>query len=102
MIKSTFIKSNILIFISVLFTLSSCTYSNEPASNIIIPILFSDNMVLQRDKNIPVWGTADPGGEVFVEIAGQQKSAEVTKDGTWRIDLQPISTGGPYEITKKI
>ena len=97
--KSTFTKSNFLIFISILFTLSSCTYSNKPASNIILPILFSDNMVLQRNINIPIWGMAEPGSEVFVEIAGQQKSAEVTKDGKWRIDFRPMSAGGPYDLT---
>ena len=56
-------------------------------------------MVLQRDKNIPVWGTAEPGGKVIVEIAEQQKSTEVTKDGKWRIDLQPMPAGGPYDLT---
>ncbi len=96
--KHTFFKSIIFILLSFLFTLNSCTFSNHPATDIDLPILFSDNMVLQRDKNIPVWGTAVPGGEIIVEIAGQQKSTEVTKDGKWRIDLQPISVGGPYDL----
>ena len=96
--KHIFIKSNFLIFLSLLFTLSGCTISNKPATKIKVPILFSDNMVLQRDKDIPVWGTADPGGEVFVEIAGQQKSTEVSKDGKWRIDFHAMPAGGPYDL----
>ena len=95
--KYTFIK--VSIFISFLFTLYGCTLTNKSATNISLPILFSDNMVLQRDKNIPVWGTAESGGKVIVKIAEQQKSTEVTKDGKWRIDLQPMSADGPYDLT---
>jgi len=97
--KNAFYKSSIFIFLSFLFTLYGCTLTNKSATNIKLPILFSDNMVLQRDKNIPVWGTAEPGGEVIVKIAEQQKSTEVTEDGKWRIDLQPMSVGGPYDLT---
>lgn len=97
--KNTFIRSIFLILLSFLFTLTSCTISNKPAADINLPILFSDNMVIQRNKIIPVWGTAEPGGEVIVEIAGNQKSTEVTKDGKWKLDFPPISVGGPYDLT---
>ena len=94
--KHIIIKS---ILLSHLFILFSCSISNNPALNINLPILFSDNMVLQRDKNIPVWGTAEPGGNVFVEIAGQKKSTEVSEDGKWQINFPPMPAGGPYELT---
>jgi len=97
--KHSLIKSSFLIIISFLFNITSCTFTKKPATNIHLPLLFSDNMVIQMDKKFPVWGTADPGGKVVVEIAGQQKITEVDKDGKWRIDLEPISVGGPYELT---
>ena len=37
-----------------------------------MPVVFSDSMVLQRNKNIAVWGESD-GDKVTVEINGLQK-----------------------------
>lgn len=51
--------------------------------------LFSDNAVLQRDKEVPVWGMAADGEKVTVEFAGQ-KLETVAKDGRWRVELQPM------------
>ena len=51
--------------------------------------LFSDNAVLQRDKKIPVWGTAAEGEKVTVEFAGQ-KAETTAKDGRWKVELQPM------------
>lgn len=51
--------------------------------------LFSDNAVLQRDKKVPVWGTAADGEKVTVEFAGQ-KVETVAKDGRWSVELQPM------------
>ncbi len=33
-----------------------------------VPTMFSDNMVLQRGVDVPVWGTAKPGEEVVVSF----------------------------------
>ena len=45
--------------------------------------IFSDNMVLQRGKGVPVWGKAAPGEKVTVSFVG--KTAEATADakGDW-------------------
>ena len=34
-------------------------------------------MVLQRDKEVPVWGIADPGETVVVKFAGQEKKSSL-------------------------
>ena len=52
--------------------------------------LFTDNMVLQRDQAVPVWGTADPGAKVTVEFAGQKKSSTTKTDGSWTVHLDPL------------
>lgn len=66
---------------------SSCTII---AHDIVPNGLFSDNMVLQRDKNVPVFGLGyKEGAEVTVEF-GEQKVSTVIKDGKWRIDLAPM------------
>lgn len=60
--------------------------------------MFSDNMVLQRDMPVPVWGTADPGEKISVSFvpsagsghAGQKKTAVADKDGSWQVHLDPM------------
>jgi len=51
---------------------------------------FTSHMVLQREKPVPVWGTADAGEKVTVEFAGQKISATASADGKWRADLKPM------------
>lgn len=60
--------------------------------------LFSDHMVLQADLACPVWGTAEPGEEVTVSIAGQKKTAKAGGDGKWSVKLDPLHAGGPHEL----
>jgi len=61
--------------------------------------VFTDGMCLQRDKPVPVWGTADAGETVTVKIAGQQVSAAAGTDRKWRITLAPMKPGGPLTMT---
>ena len=55
-----------------------------------ISAVFSDNMVLQRDKPLPVWGKANPGTTVIVSFLSQQKTATATKDSNWSVILDPL------------
>ena len=43
--------------------------------------VFADQMVLQREAAVPVWGWAEPGEAITVEFAGQKKSAPTVSDG---------------------
>ena len=51
---------------------------------------FSDGMVLQRGRSVPVWGWADAGESVMVAFAGQKLAATAGADGKWRVDLAPM------------
>ncbi|MGY8642510.1 MAG: hypothetical protein ACKVJU_15620 [Verrucomicrobiales bacterium] len=51
---------------------------------------FTDNMILQRESDIPVWGFDAPGGQVTVEFAGQTKTAVADKNGDWTMTLDPL------------
>ncbi len=47
-------------------------YPGVPVWADVVPaFLFSDNAVLQRDKPIPVWGTADAGEKITISFSGQ-------------------------------
>lgn len=45
--------------------------------------VFSDNMVIQRDAPVRVWGTAAPGETVTVTFRGASASAVVDRNGRW-------------------
>jgi sialate O-acetylesterase len=61
--------------------------------------LFADHAVLQQRAKVPVWGTADPGEAVTVEIAGQTVSATAGADGKWLVQLGAMKAGGPFTLT---
>ena len=44
---------------------------------------FADHAVLQRGREVPVWGTADPGAKVKVSFAGMTRESTAGADGTW-------------------
>ncbi len=60
--------------------------------------LFSDNMVLQRDLKIPVWGTAETGKKVDVRIGSNLNSAIADANGKWKLFLDEMSAGENYEM----
>lgn len=60
--------------------------------------LFSDGAVLQRGQPVPVWGTANDGEKVTVEL-GNQKLTTTAQNGVWRVDLKPLTAGGPFTMT---
>lgn len=59
-------------------------------ADISLPRVFGENMVLQRDRPIPVWGKGSPGEKVTVSFAGQEKSSIVGENGTWQVTLDPL------------
>ena len=65
--------------------------ASQPASaEVKLSALFSDHMVLQSGKTVPVWGWAAPDEEVTVTIAGQTKSAKAGAYGKWTIKLDAL------------
>lgn len=64
----------------------------------IAPI-FTDNMVLQRNKPIQFWGKATPNAEITIEFNQNSTSSTVLADGTWEVTFPAIAAGGPHSIT---
>ena len=63
-----------------------------------LPRLFCDRMVMQRDTRVPVWGWGDPGESVKVQVAGKTVQTTADSRGEWKVMLEPMSAGGPYEL----
>ena len=52
--------------------------------------IFQTGMVLQRDKQVPVWGMAEPGAQVTVSIQNQKAEATADGEGRWMARLNPL------------
>ncbi len=63
-------------------------------ANVRLPAIFSDNMVLQQDARVPVWGWADEGESVTVRFRDQLTKTK-TKNGRWMVKLHGLKAGGP-------
>ncbi|MBS1371677.1 MAG: hypothetical protein HPZ91_17165 [Lentisphaeria bacterium] len=49
--------------------------------------VFTDNMILQRDTPIRVWGTGKAGENVEVTFGGSSVKGTVGRDGRWKLEL---------------
>jgi len=67
-------------------------------AEIKMPNIFGSNMVLQREKNVPVWGWAAPNEKVTVKFNGQTKETVATESGKWQVALDPMTAGGPFKL----
>ncbi|MBC8053918.1 MAG: sialate O-acetylesterase [Sphingobacteriaceae bacterium] len=83
-------------FVSLFLFAALCANAHVKLASI-----FSDHMVLQRDKPVPVWGWANPGEKVTVTFNKQTKTATAGADGKWMLRLDKLSAGGPYSMAVK-
>ena len=69
------------------------------SAEVKLPNVFGSHMVLQQEKQVPVWGWAEPGEQITVTIAGQEKKTSATESGKWIVKLDPLRAPGPYQMT---
>ncbi len=86
-------------FLVALFFIFS---KNASQAQTRLPALFSDNMVLQQQQLVTVWGTDNPRTKISVYGSWGKKSV-VTSDnsGHWKLKLQTPAAGGPYNLVIK-
>ena len=80
--------------------LSSFVLLHSSFGAVRLPSIFTDHMVLQRDKAVPVWGKAAPGEEVTVEFAGQKKTTKADAGGKWMVKLDPMPANAEPQVLK--
>jgi sialate O-acetylesterase len=68
--------------------LLALTVAVAPAlSQVAMPAIFGDHMVLQQQQTIPVWGTAAPGEAIVVSLDTVTSKTVADAAGKWRVDL---------------
>ncbi len=62
--------------------------------------MFTEGAVLQQGVPVPVWGTAEPGEEVTVRLAGSTRIAKAGGDGLWAVRLPAMKASAePRTLT---
>jgi sialate O-acetylesterase len=76
-------------------------YSGNLNAQVKLPAIFSDNMVLQQQTDVAIWGTAKNNSTVKITTSWNKKSysARAGSDGRWKVKVSTPSAGGPYEVT---
>ena len=67
-------------------------------SQIKLPKLISDGMVLQRNTNIKIWGWASAGEKVSIQFIDKEYNTTTDSKGDWSVSIQTQKAGGPYEM----
>jgi len=89
------IKSTIkLILISFLFVATV-------QAKIKVGSVLGDNMVLQRNTEVQIWGTAQPGEKLSITTGWNnvKKLFKANENGKWLVKVKTTEAGGPYKIT---
>ncbi|WP_274652100.1 sialate O-acetylesterase [Paenibacillus humicola] len=63
-----------------------------------LPRLIGDGMVLQRNAQVKIWGSAPAGEIVTVRFMEKSCSTIVDADGEWQVSLRTEEAGGPYDM----
>jgi sialate O-acetylesterase len=64
----------------------------------VLPHLFSDHMVIQRETEIRIWGWADPGENISVSLGNETSQTTAEANGDWKVILPAMRAGGPFTL----
>ncbi len=74
------------------------------SADVTLSGVFTDNMVLQHGRPLPVWGKADPGESVTVTFLGNEAKAQADAAGDWEVRLPAlpvVKDGTEFKVAGK-
>lgn len=76
---------------------------NQSRANVKLPSVISNNMVLQQQTKVALWGWGSPGEKISILTSWNGRTARVTTgaDGKWITYVKTAKAGGPYTIKFK-
>jgi sialate O-acetylesterase len=82
--------------------LLSLLLSSFSYADVRMPAVFGNDMVLQRDMKVPVWGQADPGEKILIKSdSGREWNTKADSNGDWMVKIGPFETGKKLNLTIK-
>ncbi len=94
--KHQILRTYICIAILVFF------FSTSLFADVKLPALFADQMVLQQQKEVALWGWASPGETVVIRGSWNpdgRVTVSADSEGNWKANLKTAKAGGPYTLT---
>ncbi|TDP02387.1 sialate O-acetylesterase [Flavobacterium sp. 245] len=90
-------KNNIFKFVFFLMI------SSTMMANVSLPNIFGDNMVLQRNSEVKIWGWANPKEEIKLVSSWNNLEYKVVANNQaqWELHIKTPEAGGPYTISIK-
>jgi len=78
-------------------------FTGLASANVVLPAIFSDNMVLQRNSEVKIWGWGSPKEEITITTSWNNKEYKTTpnNEANWKLDIRTPEAGGPFEISIK-
>jgi len=92
-IKELMMKS----ILKILFVLCM-VFPTSILAQIELSPVFGSNMVLPRNKQIPISGKAKPNANLEISINNNTYNVKTYKNGNWKVILEPMKAGGPYSL----
>ena len=66
-----------------------------------LPAIIGDNMVIQQDTKVRIWGSAKPGERITATFDKKSSQTVADSEGRWQLFIGPQKAGGPFELTVK-
>jgi len=89
-------KLGLSLTIIVLYFLSYSAGLSQ--GTIQLPYFFGDNMVLQRQKPIKIWGTSFSKKSFEIKFTGEKRKVKPDASGNWKVEFPAKEASGPYEM----
>jgi sialate O-acetylesterase len=75
-----------------------CVVQTQLHAEVVLPRVIGSDMVLQRGKPLPIWGTAAAGEQVSVRFGKQNKTTTTDASGNWKVMLDPLVASDKPEV----
>ena len=83
------------------FLFLALAFSMKSEAKVTLPSILGDNMVLQQQAEVKLWGKARPNATVTVKTSWNGQTYKSSSDGKggWSLTVSTPVAGGPYKIT---
>lgn len=94
-----YLRKSLLIIIIVIVSATSCTYKkNIDAKNIILPVYFQNNMILQQGKKLHFYGLAYANSTLAIRIESTLKYVKADANGEWNVTFPKLKYNKPFNV----
>lgn len=87
---------HLVLFSFMLFSLLG--FGSHDQGNLELPSLIGNNMILQQQTDVAIWGWDNPGTNVTVIFRNSKVSTKVELDGKWMARVPSGAAGGPFTL----